>query len=475
MLDGDYDDVLDTAHRLALGWLDELPERPVGAVATASDIHALINRSMPEDPTDPTAVLEELADAISPGLAATGSGRYFGYVNGGTLPAGLGADWLVSAWDQNTLFAEPYPGAAAFEEVAGRWVRELLSLPAAAAVGFVTGAQMANTTCLAAARHRVLRAHGHDVEADGLIGAPPVRLIVGAERHSTIDRSLRLIGLGTNAVLTVPADDAGRMDADALGDALAESDTATIVCAQAGNVSGGAFDPLRDIVDVVDHRRRSVDGNGIWLHVDGAFGIWVRVSSELAHLAAGVEGADSWATDAHKWLNTPYDCGLAIVADRDALTRAMSLRAAYLPSETSERAAVSDPSDRSPESSRRARAIVVWATLRSLGRSGLAELVERNCRRASDFEAQLAIVEGVEILHAEINQLVVGFVDPAGLDDDAHVDRVLTRVQGDGVCYPTGTRWHGRRAMRISVSNWRTDEGDVRRSVAAIVDAHRTG
>ena len=475
MLNGGYDDVLDTAHRLARQWLDDLPERRVGAAATALDIHSLIDGPVPGEPTDPTTVLEELAAAISPGLAATGSGRYFGYVNGGTLPAGLGADWLVSAWDQNTPFADPYPGAAAFEEVAGRWVRELLSLPSGVAVGFVTGAQMANTTCLVAARHRVLKAHGHDVETDGLIGAPPVRVIVGAERHSTIDRALRLIGLGTSAVVTVAADDAGRMDTEVLRDVLAESEIATIVCAQAGNVSGGAFDPLADIVDLVELHRRSVGHDSVWLHVDGAFGIWVRVSSEFAHLADGLEGADSWAADAHKWLNTPYDCGLAMVADADVLARTMALRASYLPSDALERPTVSDPSDRSPESSRRARAIVVWATLRSLGRAGLAALVERNCHRASEFGALLSTVDGIEVLRAEINQLVVGFDDPAGLDDDAHADRVLARVQDDGVCYLTGTRWHGRSAMRISVSNWRTDEEDVRRSVTAIVQAHQAG
>jgi glutamate/tyrosine decarboxylase-like PLP-dependent enzyme len=470
VLDGRYDEVLETAHRLALGWLDGLADRGVAATMSGPELHRRIDQPMPTEPTDPSVVLEELAAAIGPGLAATGSGRYFGFVNGGTLPAGLGADWLVSAWDQNTAFALATPGAAAFEEVAGRWIREALGLPAQAAVGFVTGAQMANTTCLAAARHRVLRAQGHDVETDGLIGAPAVRVIVGAERHSTIDRSLRLLGLGTAGVVTVPTDGAGRMDAAALGRLLGESDAATIVCAQAGNVNGGAFDPIGAIVEAMRDRGRSVDPDSLWLHVDGAFGLWVAASPALAGLVDGIEGADSWATDAHKWLNTPYDCGLAIVADRAVLRQSMALRAAYLPPATP--SSVSDPLERSPEASRRARALVVWATLRSLGRSGLSDLIEGCCARASEFAAQLGAVEGVEVLQAEINQLVVGFDDPSGVDDDGHAEAVLARVQDEGTCYMTGTSWHGRRAMRISVSNWRTDSEDVRRSVAAIAAAH---
>ena len=469
MIDGDYEAALDTAHRLARVWLDELPERRVGPATTADELHRLIDGPVPDGPTDPSAVLEELAAAVDPGLAATGSGRYYGFVNGGVLPAALGADWLVSTWDQNTPFAGPYPGAAVLEEIAGRWVRELLELPDQAAVGFTTGAQMANTTCLAAARHRVLAAHGHDVEQLGLVGAPPVRVVVGAERHSTIDRSLRLIGLGRASTTLVPADHEGRMIAGALAETLADSDGPTVVCAQAGNVNGGAFDPLADIVSVIEGRRGERARNDLWLHVDGAFGIWVRLSSSHRDLVRGVEGADSWATDAHKWLNTPYDCGLAIVADPDALRGSMALRADYLPSEA---AVVGDPSDRSPESSRRARAMVVWAALRSLGRTGLAEVVDRCCARAAEFSEQLASVEGIEVFHQEINQVVVGFDDPTGGDRDGHTDRVLERVQRDGTCFMTGTRWHDRSAIRISVSNWRTDEADVRRSVDAIVTAH---
>jgi len=469
VIDGDYDAALDTADRLARAWLGGLAERRVGPATSADEIHELIDGPVPDDPTDPSAVLEELAGAIDAGLAATGSGRYYGFVNGGTLPAALGADWLVSTWDQNTPFAGPYPGAAAFEEVAGRWVRELLELPDRAAVGFTTGAQMANTTCLAAARHRVLAAHDHDVEHLGLAGAPAVQVMVGTERHSTIDRSLRLIGLGRAATRLVPADGEGRMIAGALEEALAGSDQPTIVCAQAGNVNGGAFDPLAEIVAVVEARRAERPVNDIWVHVDGAFGIWVRVSPSHRDLVRGVEGADSWATDAHKWLNTPYDCGLAIVADPASLRRSMALRADYLPSEE---AVVGDPSDRSPESSRRARALVVWAALRSLGRTGLADVVDRCCDRAAEFADQLAAVEGVEVLHHEINQLVVGFADPDGLDDDGHTDRVLQHIQRDGTCFMTGTRWHEQAAVRISVSNWRTDPADVQRSVAAIAAAH---
>lgn len=471
MLDGHYEEVLAAAHRVAADWLTGLPEQRVGPQVTAPEMHERIDRPVPDEGSDPVEVIAELAASIEPGLVATGSGRYFGFVNGGTLPAALGADWLVSAWDQNTPFAAAYPGAAAFEQVAGRWVKELLGLPSFAAVGFVTGAQMANTTCLAAARHRVLAAHGHDVEDEGLVGAPPITIIVGAERHSTVDRSLRLLGLGSGRLVVVAADSSGRMDASALEQELSRRDGPTMVCAQAGNVNGGAFDPIADIADVVAARRNRSEADDVWLHVDGAFGLWVRASPGLAPLAAGVERADSWATDAHKWLNTPYDCGLAIVADQVALGQTMALRASYLPSRT---AVVADPSDHSPEASRRARALVVWAALRSLGRSGVADLVARCCRHAAEFADHLGEMEGVEVLHQEINQLVVTFSDSRGATSDAHVARVLELLQTGGTCYATGTRWRGRSAMRVSVSNWSTDREDVLLSVEAIRAAHET-
>jgi glutamate/tyrosine decarboxylase-like PLP-dependent enzyme len=458
------DDALAAAADAARAWLAGLPERPVGPAATAAEMLAAFSEPLPEDGMDPAAVVRDLAERAAPGLMATGSGRFHGWVIGGALPVAIAADWLVSAWDQNSAMAEPFPATTMIEQVAAGWVLELLDLPREASVGFVTGGQVANTTCLAAARGHVLAARGWDVEEAGLQGAPRVNVVVGAQRHDSIDASLRALGLGAATALVVPADEAGRVRPDALVATAAGLRGPTIVCLQVGNVNGGAVDAVGEIADAV--RRED-----LWLHVDGAFGLWARAAPAYRHLVAGVERADSWATDAHKWLNTPYDCGIAVCAHPLAHRRAMGVRAAYLPEGDAE--GLREPVDYNPELSRRARSVPVWAALRRLGQRGVADLVERCCRMAELFAASLSEADGVEVLHQDLNQVVVRFLDPEGRDDDAHTRAVLARVQSSGACYPSGTVWRDVAAVRLSVSNWRTGPEDVARSVAALLAAHR--
>ena len=390
---------------------------------------------------------------------ATPGGRFFGFVIGGSLPAALAADWLASAWDQNAGLYVAAPAASVVEEVCGAWLSELFGLPEGISFGLVTGGQMANFTALAAARHHVLERAGWDVEADGLLGAPRVRVLVGEERHVTIDRALRFLGLGTSSLRPVPADEQGRMRPDALRSALAESSGPTIVCAQAGNVNTGAFDPLDAICDAA---------GDAWVHVDGAFGMWAAASPSLRHLVRGIERADSWATDAHKWLNVPYDSGLAFCAHPDVHRAAMGTQASYLVySEAGER----DQLDWNPEASRRARGFPIYAAIRSLGRSGVADLIDRCCAHARRFAEALAREPGVEVLaDVVLNQVLVRFLDPGG-DHDARTRAVVEAVQQDGTCWLGGTTWQGKAAMRISVSNWSTTTEDVDRSVAAILRA----
>jgi glutamate/tyrosine decarboxylase-like PLP-dependent enzyme len=400
-------------------------------------------------------VVAGLARAAEPGLVANGGGRYFGFVVGGSIPAALAADWLTAAWDQNAGLYVLSPAAAVVEEIAGGWVAELLGLPAGVSVGFVTGAQAANTTGLAAARHEVLRRAGWDVEAAGLAGAPRVRVLAGEERHGTVDRAVRLLGLGTDSIEPVGTDAQGRMRPDALAERLAAGSGPAIVCAQVGNVNSGAVDPVGELCQVAAPA-------GAWVHVDGAFGLWAAASPGLRPLVAGVERADSWATDAHKWLNVPYDSGLVFCADPAAHRAAMGARANYLVhAADGER----DPFDYNPESSRRARGFPVYAALRALGRQGVAELVDRCCALARRFAGRLAAADGVEVLNEVVlNQVLVRFGD-----DDALTREVVRRVQADGTCWLGGTSWHGTAAMRISVSSWSTDESDVDRSVAAVL------
>jgi glutamate/tyrosine decarboxylase-like PLP-dependent enzyme len=406
-------------------------------------------------------VLDALAALGERGAVASGSPRYFGFVIGGTHPVALAADWLAAAWDQNAGIFATSPVSSVVEEVAGQWLLGLFDLPHESQVGFVTGCQMANLTCLAAARHRVLRLAGWDVEADGLAGGPPVHVVASAESHVTIDVALRYLGFGTRRVHRVATDAQGRLRADALAGVLAGLDGPVIVCAQAGNVNTGAFDPLREIAAVV--RREAPQA---WLHVDGAFGLWARASPALRALADGMDLADSWATDAHKWLNTPYDCGIAITRHGADHRAAMTSAAAYL---IQTGGAERDAVDWVPEFSRRARGVPVYATLRALGRDGVQALVDNGCARARQMAARLAAEPGIRILNdVVLNQVLVRFGD-----DDATTRAVVARVQGEGTCWLGGTVWQGQAAMRISVSNWQTTEEDAARSVDAIVAMYR--
>jgi glutamate/tyrosine decarboxylase-like PLP-dependent enzyme len=390
---------------------------------------------------------------------ASGSGRFFGFVIGGANPAALAADWLTSAWDQNAGLYVLGPAASVVEEVAGEWLAELFGLPVGMSVGYVTGAQMANFTGLAAALHEVLRRAGWDLATGGLWGAPRVRVLAGAGRHGTIDRALRFLGVGTSTIVEVDANRQGRMQPAALAAALQQGSGPAIVCAQVGNVNSGAIDPVGEICTIAHE-------HDAWVHVDGAFGLWAGASPRLRPLVAGVELADSWATDAHKWLNVPYDSGLIFCAHPDAHRAAMGIRAGYLMHSAGDER---DALDYGPEHSRRARGFAIYAAIRALGREGIADLVERCAAFASRFAERLAAADRVEVLNDVIlNQVLVRFLAADG-DHDAHTRRVIERVQHDGTCWMSGTTWQGQAAMRISVSNWSTDQADVDRAVAAIL------
>ena len=434
------DELFALTAEIAADFYASLPSRPVVPSATAADLRAALGGPLPEEPRDPKLVVAELAAAADPGIVADAGGRYFGFVTGGTVPAALAADWLTSAWDQNTAMAVMSPAAMAAEHVAAQWIRELLGLPADASYAFVTGAQMANFTALAAARHHVLAQAGWDVEANGLAGAPRIRVVVGANRHSTIDKALRMLGLGSPTDV-IPADDQGRMRVDRLH----VGDEPTIVCAQAGEVNTGAFDDLEALADT-----------GAWVHVDGAFGLWAAASPKLRHLVRGAERADSWATDGHKWLNVPYDCGLVFTSHPDAHRAAFAVSAAYLPPD-----AARDPIDWSPEASRRARAFSAYAAIRSLGRIGIADLIERCCAHAQRLATGLEEL-GAEVLNdVVLNQVLFRF------ETDEETQSMLAAVQSGGEAWMGGTVWDGRPAIRISVSSWQTTDADVDRTLAA--------
>jgi glutamate/tyrosine decarboxylase-like PLP-dependent enzyme len=403
-----------------------------------------------------------LAAGVEPGLVASPGGRYFGFVIGGTTPAAIAADWLTSTWDQNAGLFVCCPSSAVVEEVVGVWLAQLLAIPAGAGFGLVTGCQMAHVTALAAARHSVFARAGWDVGERGLIGAPAVRVLAGAERHVTVDRALRLLGFGTGCVTPIEADGQGRMVPSALRDAFEDADGPTIVCAQAGNVNTGAFDPLDEIADITSQA-------GAWLHIDGAFGLWAAASPVHRHLVAGAERADSWAVDAHKWLNVPYDSGIAFCAHPEAQQAAMGIRASYLIH--ADRDGPRDALEWNPEFSRRARGFPIYAAIRSLGRSGISELIERCCAHARHFAEALEADPRAEVLNdVVLNQVLVRFIDPAG-DHDAYTDAIIEAVQSDGTCWLSGTTWQGKRAMRISVSSQSTTSDDVDRSIEAIVRA----
>jgi aromatic-L-amino-acid decarboxylase len=434
----------------AADWVDGIGDRPVRPDRTPAELR--VTDALGDAPLPVDAVIEDLVREALPGLTAINSPRFFGFVMGGTHPAGLAADWLATAWDQNTGLAAPTPATAAFEEVAGAWLLDLLGLPPTASFALVTGCQMAHVTGLAAARHRVLADAGHDVERDGLVGAPPIRVFAGAERHVSVDRALRLLGLGTGSVEPVAVDAVGALRPDALADALAAHDgRPAIVVAQVGNVNGGGIDPMEDVCAIAR-------AAGAWVHVDGAFGLWAAASPARRALVRGVDQADSWATDAHKWLNVPFDCGLAFVRDRAAHRAAMTVTAAYL---VQDAAGPREPMDWTPEFSRRARGLAVYATLRALGRDGVAELVDRLCACSERFAQRLGAA-GFEVLAQELNQVVVA------CGSDERTGATVAAVQAEGTCYPSGTIWHGRRCIRLSVCNWQTTFADVDRSVAAM-------
>src|SRR5687767_385617 len=446
MPSSDLRKLLEATTERSVRYLESLPTRRVSPSPEAVAGLSRFDVPLQQEPMSPGAVLGELDQIGSPATMAMAGPRFFGFVIGGSLPAAIAANWLATAWDQNTGLFNSTPGTSALEEVALKWLLDVLGLPKSCAGAFVTGTTVAHITALAAARHAVLQRAGWDVEANGLFGAPPITVVAGAEAHPSLYKALGIVGLGRNRVVKVPVDGQGRMRADS----LPRISGPTIVCVQAGNVNTGAFDPIHQIAPPARDA-------GAWVHVDGAFGLWARVTPRFAHLAEGIELADSWATDAHKWLNVPYDSGIALVRNADALRRAMAVSAEYLP------VAIANPSDYTLEFSRRARGVDIWAALRSLGRSGLAELVERNCRQARRFAEGLSAA-GFEILNDVIlNQVLVSFGEPN------ETRRVIGAIQREGTLWAGDTVWHGLTAMRISVSSWATTDSDIDRSIAAII------
>jgi glutamate/tyrosine decarboxylase-like PLP-dependent enzyme len=458
----EYRAPLERAAAIALEYLEGLPERRVAgdlAGATAA-LGSGPSGHLPDEGLDAAEVVSELSAAVQGGLTAMNGPRYFGFVIGGTLPAALAADWLTSAWDQNAPMHLPAPAAAAVEITAGAWLAELLGFGSQTVVGFATGATTANLTCAVAARHEVLRREGWDVEANGLAGAPRVTVVAGEEIHPSMTKALRLAGLGARTGVRIPTDDQGRVRLEDLRATLAGMSGPTIVVLQAGNVNTGAFDPIGEAAELVRNLPNA------WLHVDGAFGLWAAASASKRALVGDLSVVDSAATDAHKWLNTPYDAGLAFIRNEPAVRAAMGISAPYLPAVPGER----DPMEYVPEMSRRARGFPVYAALRSLGRRGLAQLVDRNCAIAAYMAERLARHPGVRILNdVVLNQVLVRFAE-----NDAITADVIAGVQRDGTAWAGGTVWHGLGAMRISVSGWSTSRGDADRSVGAILRAYET-
>jgi glutamate/tyrosine decarboxylase-like PLP-dependent enzyme len=447
-------EVLEAARRIATTYLDGVKDRHVGACASNAELIEALGGPIPAGAHDPIAVLEQLSANADRGLIASAGPRYFGFVTGGAVPVTVAADWMASAWDQNACLFVSSPAASAIEDIVSSWVLELLGLPRQSGVGFVTGCHMANFTCLAAARHEVLRRAGWNVETQGLQRAPRVRVIAGAEVHISAVGALRYLGFGTEEIELIPVDNQGRMRADALEAALKGASGPIIIATQAGNVSTGASDPIEAIVAAARPHRA-------WVHVDGAFGLWAAAVPDLRSQVKGIETADSWATDAHKWLNVPYDSGLAIVADTAPQRAAMSMKASYLQrGHDEERVGM----DYAPESSRRARVLPIYALIRTLGRDGIAGLVRRNCALARRMADRLSQQPGISILNeVALNQVLAQFTD------DETTRQVIAAVQAEGTCWAGGAVWQGTQAMRISVSNWSTTEEDIERSAAAIL------
>ncbi|MBI1766375.1 MAG: aspartate aminotransferase family protein [Acidobacteria bacterium] len=460
----DYQDLLKRTTELALDYLATLPERPVGRPVSYAELLEALGGALPAEGADARAVIEQFAAAATPGLVATPGPRYFGFVIGGAHPASLAAEWLAAAWDQNAFSYVLSPAAAVVEEVVRTWLVDLFGLSPEMSLGFTTGGTMANFTALAAARHALLRDAGWHVEEQGLFGAPSITVVTSAESHVSIFAALQMLGLGRERVSRVVTDEQGRMRPAELAAVLAQVTTPVLVCAQAGNVNPGAFDPLPEIVPLVRARKG-------WLHVDGAFGLWAAAAPGLRHLTEGIELADSLSVDCHKWLNVPYDSGLVFVRDRAAHHEAMTLSAPYYALSTE---VARDNHNFVPEASRRARGFAIYAALRALGRNGVAELVDRCCRLARRMAERLAQDSSVQILNdVVLNQVLVRFLPNAGGDADAFTAAVIQRIQADGTCWAGGTTWHGLHAMRIAVSNWSTTENDIDRSAEAMLKCVR--
>lgn len=442
--------LLDLARRHAAEWLDALPDRPIPPRATADEIGDAVGRELPDRGESAERVIERLVERIEPGLMAMGSPRFFGWVIGGTQPVALAADWLVSTWDQNNCLRNVTPGTVAVEEIAAAWILDLLGLPPESGAGFATGATTAQFACLAAARDEVLRRAGWEVARDGLAGGPRVRFVVGAERHGTIDLAGRYLGLGTP--VAAASDDQGRIRPDALREVLAAGEGPAVVCLQAGNIHSGGFDPFAEACRIAHEA-------GAWVHVDGAFGLWAAASPRLRHLTEGLADADSWSTDAHKTLNVPYDCGIAMVRDSAAMRHALTMHANYLQAT----AVGADPHEKVAELSRRARGVPTWAVLRHLGRDGVAELIDRLAGSARVIAEGVARLPGVTVL----NDVVFTQVCIA-LEDDAATEALSARLWADGEVLAMTSRWQERAVVRFSVSNWGTDAAQARRTVAAV-------
>ena len=456
-------EALETAQKRAYEWLASIDERPVGATATPAQLRAQLTKSLTDEGVDPVVVIDELARDVEGGLHALGGPRFFAWVMSGSLPGALAADWLASAWDQNAGMFAVAPATAIVEEVAGVWLKDVLRLPEQASFALVTGCQMAHTTCLASARHALLRRRGWDVEADGLAGAPKIRILTSTEVHATVSRAARLLGLGSKSIEYLAVDDEGRLPAQTLRAKLAESDAPTVVVLQAGDLNLGRFDDFETLVPIAH-------AAGAWVHVDGAFGLWAAASAKRRHLLKGADRCDSWATDAHKWLNVPYDSGLAFVTDAEAHSSSMSARASYMMKEPG---AVREQLDFTPEFSRRARGFAVYAALRELGRRGLEELIDRTSDVCRGIAYGVGALQGAERLtDPEINQALVRFLDPkpgaTEADHAKRTDAVIAQINKGGEAFVGGVDWRGKRAMRISVVSWRSRPADVMRTVAAV-------
>jgi glutamate/tyrosine decarboxylase-like PLP-dependent enzyme len=451
---------LDYAHRAASAWIDGLDERPVAARATPQDLAAAFRGPLPETGSRPEEVIAWLTQHANDGMLGSAGGRFFAWVIGGAVEAALAADWIVATWDQNAALYACGPAASVIEDVAGEWIKELLDLPRAASFAFTTGCQMAHMTALAAARHAVLRRAHWDVETDGLFGAPPITITTSDQTHGSVERAARYLGLGRRSALQLPTDASGRIAPAALADALSGRSGPTIVVLNAGDLNVGACDPFAELIPIAH-------AAGAWVHVDGAFGLFTRASRKHRHHLDGVELADSWATDGHKWLNVPFDCGIVIVGDRDAHRAAMTLSASYISPQSSAR----DQIDWNPEWSRRARGIPVYAALKEMGRQGVEAMIDRCCAHCEALVAGIGALPGAQVLHpATLNQGLVHFRRDSHSpgQDDAFTDETIQKVNATGEAFFSGTTWRGRRAMRVSVVNWRTSARDVERAIAAV-------